>query len=306
MGGTNRKSLIRRSHQVLVAIGLASVLISTLPQSAWGATIVPTGPGTVVIGPQAMEGNLSIHPGDTIKAGYDFTMPGSHPAATVTDKLQPNATGTQGFNAYSYVTDNPTTLVDPTGELAVEYVVAPQPTKRATPPVTGTGIFARLALYAVVIGLGVGVGVDLVCAGGVCAPSWLAPQPFDQTNVDTEARNRDKSRAYVMRVQLQEGTLPDRTYGGPPLAGASPITVAQVRNALQQLYYGAANVPWYPNSGLPKLASAVVTISQKLGRYPPGGIRGTQRSFVKQEWNLPGRQQFRLDVDNLVGINLVK
>src|SRR5438552_2908988 len=31
-----------------------------------------------------MEGNLQIHPGDTIKAGYDFTMPGSHPAATVT------------------------------------------------------------------------------------------------------------------------------------------------------------------------------------------------------------------------------
>jgi hypothetical protein len=31
-----------------------------------------------------MEGNLQIHPGDAVIAGYDFTMPGSHPPATVT------------------------------------------------------------------------------------------------------------------------------------------------------------------------------------------------------------------------------
>jgi RHS repeat-associated protein len=30
-----------------------------------------------------MEGNLQIHPGDPLRAGFDFTMPGSHPAATV-------------------------------------------------------------------------------------------------------------------------------------------------------------------------------------------------------------------------------
>jgi RHS repeat-associated protein/uncharacterized repeat protein (TIGR01451 family) len=29
-----------------------------------------------------MEGNLQIHPGDSLRAGFDFTMPGSHPAAT--------------------------------------------------------------------------------------------------------------------------------------------------------------------------------------------------------------------------------
>src|SRR5438309_7507701 len=74
----------RRGRAVLVAAGATSVLISAIPPAAWAATIVPTGPGTVVIGPQAMEGNLQIHPGDIIKAGYDFTMLGSHPAATVT------------------------------------------------------------------------------------------------------------------------------------------------------------------------------------------------------------------------------
>jgi hypothetical protein len=32
----------------------------------------------------SMEGNLPINPGDTVKAGYDFTIPGSHPADTIT------------------------------------------------------------------------------------------------------------------------------------------------------------------------------------------------------------------------------
>ena len=32
----------------------------------------------------SMEGNLPIHPGDTIKAGFDFTIPGNHAADTVT------------------------------------------------------------------------------------------------------------------------------------------------------------------------------------------------------------------------------
>jgi hypothetical protein len=32
---------------------------------------------------QAMEGNLKVKPGDTLMAGYDFTMPGNHSAATV-------------------------------------------------------------------------------------------------------------------------------------------------------------------------------------------------------------------------------
>ena len=37
----------------------------------------------IAMGPQAMEGNLTLSPGATLQAGYDFTMPGSHPTATV-------------------------------------------------------------------------------------------------------------------------------------------------------------------------------------------------------------------------------
>jgi hypothetical protein len=30
------------------------------------------------MGPQAMEGDLKVDPGTTLKAGYDFTIPGTH------------------------------------------------------------------------------------------------------------------------------------------------------------------------------------------------------------------------------------
>ena len=41
-------------------------------------------PGAVlVMGPQAMEGDLKLSPGTTLQVGYDFTMPGRHPTATV-------------------------------------------------------------------------------------------------------------------------------------------------------------------------------------------------------------------------------
>jgi len=40
--------------------------------------------GTMIsMGPQAMEGTLTLAPGETLKVGYDFNVPGSHPAQTV-------------------------------------------------------------------------------------------------------------------------------------------------------------------------------------------------------------------------------
>ena len=37
----------------------------------------------ISMGPQAMEGNLTLNPGATVRVGYDFTMPGTHSTATV-------------------------------------------------------------------------------------------------------------------------------------------------------------------------------------------------------------------------------
>jgi hypothetical protein len=48
------------------------------------AQIVPAPkPASTVTITGSMEGNLPVHPGDTLRAGYDFTIPGTHPAATV-------------------------------------------------------------------------------------------------------------------------------------------------------------------------------------------------------------------------------
>src|SRR5207245_9816482 len=63
---------------------LTGLLAMQTADQPLAAVVVPSGAGTLTIGPQAMEGNLQIRPGDTIKAGYDFTMPGSHAAAQIT------------------------------------------------------------------------------------------------------------------------------------------------------------------------------------------------------------------------------
>jgi hypothetical protein len=43
---------------------------------SWSATKSVVCPGSVSIGPQAMEGDLKVSPGATLKVGYDFTVPG--------------------------------------------------------------------------------------------------------------------------------------------------------------------------------------------------------------------------------------
>jgi hypothetical protein len=48
-----------------------------------GSGFVPPTEVSLSMGPQAMEGNLTLSPGDTLHVGYDFTMPGNHPTASV-------------------------------------------------------------------------------------------------------------------------------------------------------------------------------------------------------------------------------
>src|SRR5216683_3640013 len=63
---------------------VAGLLVMQTVDQALAGVVFPSGAGALTIGPQAMEGNLQIHPADTIKAGYDFTMPGAHAPAQVT------------------------------------------------------------------------------------------------------------------------------------------------------------------------------------------------------------------------------
>ncbi len=68
-----------RSRPTLRSLGAALALASIV---AVGAVAGPASATPLTIS-GSMEGNLPIHSGDLVKAGYDFTMPGGHPAATV-------------------------------------------------------------------------------------------------------------------------------------------------------------------------------------------------------------------------------
>lgn len=50
----------------------------------WSGTNAASCPGSLAVGPQAMEGDLKVTPGTTIQAGYDLTVPGNHTTLTLT------------------------------------------------------------------------------------------------------------------------------------------------------------------------------------------------------------------------------
>jgi YVTN family beta-propeller protein len=50
----------------------------------WSGTATQACPGSITMGPQAMDGNLQVAPGATLQAGYDFTLPGNTTSLTMT------------------------------------------------------------------------------------------------------------------------------------------------------------------------------------------------------------------------------
>lgn len=51
---------------------------------SWSGTKTDVCPGSLTMGPQAMEGDLKVAPGTTLKAGYDFTVPGNSSSFSLT------------------------------------------------------------------------------------------------------------------------------------------------------------------------------------------------------------------------------
>jgi len=51
---------------------------------SWSGTNSVVCPGSLTMGPQAMEGDLKVSPGTTLKAGYDFTVPGNKSTFSLT------------------------------------------------------------------------------------------------------------------------------------------------------------------------------------------------------------------------------
>ena len=77
-----------------------------------------------------------------------------------TDPRRPGADGAVGYNQYTYVGSNPTTLVDPTGELAETGLLTATQQRAAAATATGIGIGIRLRLLL--------VAAALTCASGIC------------------------------------------------------------------------------------------------------------------------------------------
>jgi len=72
-------------RRIWLSLGAGVVLLAAQTSMRVEATappVIPSGVGSVVLGPQAMEGDLKIKPGDVLRAGFDFAMPGGHPATT--------------------------------------------------------------------------------------------------------------------------------------------------------------------------------------------------------------------------------
>jgi Concanavalin A-like lectin/glucanases superfamily len=51
----------------------------------WSGTQSATCPGSLTMGPQAMEGDLKVSPGTTLKTGYDLTVPGNNASFWITN-----------------------------------------------------------------------------------------------------------------------------------------------------------------------------------------------------------------------------
>lgn len=65
----------------MVRHGTLARLVSGLVLTVLGPLSALADP--ISMGPQAMEGDLKVGPGTVLMAGYDFTIPGSHPEITV-------------------------------------------------------------------------------------------------------------------------------------------------------------------------------------------------------------------------------
>ncbi len=76
-GHTRRRIWLSVGAGVMLLAAQASMRVE-----AAAPLVSPSGVGTVSLGPQAMAGDLKIKPGDVLRAGFDFSMPGGHPATT--------------------------------------------------------------------------------------------------------------------------------------------------------------------------------------------------------------------------------
>lgn len=76
----------------------------------WSKTTTAVCPSSLTMGPQAMEGDLKVSPGTTLKAGYDFNVPGNKSSLSLTVS---NPTVVFKLACMGHTTPSPSTLSVP-------------------------------------------------------------------------------------------------------------------------------------------------------------------------------------------------
>lgn len=110
-----------------------------------------------------------------------------------------------------------------------------------------------------------------------------------------------------IRVQLQEGHL--HTHSKKiEVAQEQSISVRQVQLLLEELYRSTkTEAAWYPMNdriARKRYGHAVSELSKALNSYPPNGI-DNEGNILRKEWENNVGREFRLDIENFGGRNLV-
>lgn len=146
-------------------------------------------------------------------------------------------------------------------------------------------------------------GTTRVVQAGVllCLGQMVSSMVGNDVITSDIANGNEGCKLNRMRVQLQQGST--HTTGIPSVATPNPgVSVNQVRGTLNQLYLGRSRA-WFPKELDKWMYQSIVSISIKLGRIPPLGVRTTGRDILREQTFLKGKS-YRIDVENLRGHNL--
>ena len=108
---------------------------------------------------------------------------------------------------------------------------------------------------------------------------------------------------FRMRVQLQLGGTLNESVA---ILKNFPITVKEIHAALNVLEEKASKSGWFPKNALIDLKPALVKMSIKAARYPPGGTPTLGAGNIERETFNSDGKYYRLDLENNCGRNLVK
>ncbi len=110
------------------------------------------------------------------------------------DSVQPNAPGTQGYDLYSYVANDPTTMSDPSGQFAAEYGLNTGTAVRSSPAFTIFGYTLKEILLRAVLFIALAVGT----AAAAETLDQVARAVYDQIMKETRVEPQPKPKPTPM------------------------------------------------------------------------------------------------------------